>query len=468
MSSGGSSGSSTNKTPPVITGIEVSDVKADTATISWKTDKESNGLVEYGLKTDYGSIVGKIEEKLLVHKVILTGLTEKTSYHFRVVSYDSLGNKGISKDQTFTTTGEPSETISDSDKSVIENIAQKIQKLVAPASFASIAKVLEESAQKMIAAPLIAGGNPKVEVGTTTAKITWTTDTNSSSLVAYVPEKSYDGKKTDPYTLTAGKSDDSTTLHEVQITGLEAATAYHYQVRSKPFVGPMAHSNDSTFKTSGLLPEFSNITFEQVDAHQTNATWKTNMPCSSVINYTNLNNGDKKEITDAQFVSDHRAELKDLDSNVSYSLAIKATDEKGNSAVSPTLTFSTGNDVVAPAISQVKTDNAISPRGDKVQAIISWQTDEPATAKVMYQEGAASAKDIEMKSMVEDKTMAHKHTMVLNLRPATVYFFRVMSQDSSANIATSEDFTFLTPQQRKTVIQMIIDNFGKTFSWMQK
>ena len=68
-----------------------------------------------------------------------------------------------------------------------------------------------------------------------------------------------------------------------------------------------------------------------------------------------------------------------------------------------------------------------------------------------------------------DKTLVMKHTVVIStLKPGQVYRFRVESIDLSGNIATSKDFTLLTPQQRKTIIQIIIQNFEQTFFWVKR
>ena len=214
-------------------------------------------------------------------------------------------------------------------------------------------------------------------------------------------------------------------------------------------------------------PEILNIGFEKITEYQANLSWQTNVPCSSLIEYTNLNSGEVKEITDKQFLKEHKLELDDLEPDVNYSLVIKAKDELGQEAISPAFTFSTGEDLYAPNISQIRTNTALSSKGETVQAIISWLTDEPSNSMVSYQEGAAYDPAL-VKSTPLDNTLTRKHIVVISsFRPATVYLFRVHSGDSSGNTAISEDFTLLTPQQRRTIVQIMMENFEQTFGWVK-
>ncbi len=71
----------------VPTAVNVDSVSAD---ITWTTDSASSSIVEYGLTTAYGSILG---DSALVtsHLVHLAGLTPNKLYHYRVTSKDALG-----------------------------------------------------------------------------------------------------------------------------------------------------------------------------------------------------------------------------------------------------------------------------------------------------------------------------------------------------------------------------------------
>lgn len=81
--------------------------------------------------------------------------------------------------------------------------------------------------------------------GTTTADITWTTDTNASSLVNYGVNQSYGS--------TTAESDTSprVTSHSVSLSGLLTCTTYNFSVQSKDSALNTTNSSDSEFTTSG-------------------------------------------------------------------------------------------------------------------------------------------------------------------------------------------------------------------------
>lgn len=91
-------------TPPVISQVDVPNITAPSATISWATDEPATSQVEYGETEAYDSTTPLDEELTTSHSVTLTGLEPDTIYHFMVKSKDASGNETISEtDQTFET-----------------------------------------------------------------------------------------------------------------------------------------------------------------------------------------------------------------------------------------------------------------------------------------------------------------------------------------------------------------------------
>ncbi len=82
--------------------VEAVDIGETTTRISWDTNESATSTVEYGEDATYGTTVsdGTLEAE---HSVILTGLSQGTTYHYRVSCEDASGNEGVSEDQTFTT-----------------------------------------------------------------------------------------------------------------------------------------------------------------------------------------------------------------------------------------------------------------------------------------------------------------------------------------------------------------------------
>src|SRR5207237_3995654 len=89
--------------PPVISGVTVASVGGTSATIQWTTNEASDSLVEYGLTASYGSATTLDPTLGTSHTVTVGGLTGNTTYHYRVKSKDASGNLATSGDFTFTT-----------------------------------------------------------------------------------------------------------------------------------------------------------------------------------------------------------------------------------------------------------------------------------------------------------------------------------------------------------------------------
>ncbi len=88
--------------PPVISNV-FSYARVTTAVITWETNEPATSQVEYGLTNQYGSLTPIDIRLVRKHKVLITGLTPGTRYHFRVRSKDAAENEGMSDDYTFTT-----------------------------------------------------------------------------------------------------------------------------------------------------------------------------------------------------------------------------------------------------------------------------------------------------------------------------------------------------------------------------
>src|SRR4030042_4609996 len=91
---------------PKISDLKVEDVGFDKATVVWRTDENSNSIVEYGVTKDLK--ISAYDQALTKnHKVALSSniLTIGTQFYFRVRSKDAAGNVGESKISSFRTKG---------------------------------------------------------------------------------------------------------------------------------------------------------------------------------------------------------------------------------------------------------------------------------------------------------------------------------------------------------------------------
>ena len=78
--------------PPVITsGPRESIPGSSSVTVAWDTDEYSDSIVEFGTTISYGRVV-KDTTMTSSHRVLLSGLTANTRFHYRVGSSDAKGN----------------------------------------------------------------------------------------------------------------------------------------------------------------------------------------------------------------------------------------------------------------------------------------------------------------------------------------------------------------------------------------
>ncbi len=89
--------------PPQISNVTVTQITDSSALVSWKTDVPATSIVKFGLTNKYGSVTS-VGGVTLSHAVVLSGLTQKTTYHFLPQSADANGQfSEYSADGTFTT-----------------------------------------------------------------------------------------------------------------------------------------------------------------------------------------------------------------------------------------------------------------------------------------------------------------------------------------------------------------------------
>jgi len=89
--------------PPVISGVTAPSITSSGATVGWTTNEPSDGQVEYGTTTAYGSVTTLNTSLVTSHAQALSGLAPNTWYHYRVKSRDAAGNLAVSGDFTFKT-----------------------------------------------------------------------------------------------------------------------------------------------------------------------------------------------------------------------------------------------------------------------------------------------------------------------------------------------------------------------------
>jgi len=115
--------------------------------------------------------------------------------------------------------------------------------------------------------------------------ISWRTDKEAGSLVAMAPAASYDPVRDEPYIQIVGNTTKLAVEHRVKIFGLEADTLYHFQLRNKGKLGPVATSKDFTFRTKLESLKISNYWTQIINDETAVFKWVTNLEADSSVRF---------------------------------------------------------------------------------------------------------------------------------------------------------------------------------------
>ncbi len=484
----------TDKEAPVISNVEIANVTANSAEIKWQTNEESTSFVEYGEDINYGSTYGSWK-MTIEHIVILNNLEPEKEYHFRVLSSDSWGNLSQSKDFVFKTISQEKEGVSKEGTSTKEKETPTKESIIAEASRRALEilkKLMPEvslnylddkisgdlsSIDNLLSLipPPILSGEPKIDLEADNVTIYWQTDKEANSLVAIASDDKFDPNKDDPYIQIVGDFDHYTANHKVEIFNLKPNTIYHFQLRSKLPLGPMAKSRDFTFRTRLENLEITNLLPKITDSQTAVFHWLTNKPANSIIKITPyrgnvLSLEEAKIIRDNNYTVVHEIKIEEFEGGIVYEVEIQSQDQDGNMATEILPQFSTSEDDYPPEISHIKTDSTIFiDQGNKIQTIISWLTNEPSTSRIYYQEGVHRGNKELINKTPLNTDYTKEHIMVITkFKPGTVYSFRVESIDSGGNVSLSKVHTLMTPKKRESIFQMILRILEETFGWLRK
>lgn len=484
----------TDKIAPNILNVRVVNINSDSATILWETDEDAISFVEYGKSATFGNTYGQWDSTKN-HEVTLNFLEEQTTYFFRALSADSSGNLAISPVQTFTTlsfaeqiekeketppvppTGEePSLTL----EIALDKIAQMFRDLVGKVSVGT----LEESITKhfdaldflneFLPGPIFLT-EPKVEADAREVKIEWATNIEASSQVAYAPEDNYRPESAEPYIQVIGNIEIKTKNHVVEIVGLEPNTTYHYQIISQAKTGPTSKSQDFTFKTKEENLGITSYSIKIISTEEALFRWITSFETDTSLTHTPWR-GNALAPEEAETKSDksysliHEIDIDNFEGGVVYQIELSGRDVN-NRVVNKTISnFSTSKVNLAPIISSVRTDSVITPGNeDKIQVIVSWNTNETTNSRVYYQKGIGSIEGDLTEKTPLDTNYTKKHVIVLaRLEAGQVYSFRVESADSDGNTARSQLYSILTPKKKESIFDIILRILEETFGWIGK
>ena len=371
------------------------------AVISFRTDERCIARLAYGTAQTLGTAAEEVvyeTEPTTRHNIRIGNLEKRTRYLFRLTCVDASGNE-----------------------LVVGSKRRRAAKIVPVAGAEDFGDALEFSTEEEddVQPPIITEGPTLVSRTADTAIIEWTTDEPADSFIDFgigaLSERVGDAEYTQE--------------HSIVLTGLQASTAYTYQVNSTDFVGNAPATSQSLSFTTQAEPDLvppalaGDPAIVFVDDSQAIIEWATDESASVELLYGAGQTRDQVFFS-SDFASQHTAHLAGLESGTDYTYLIRLSDPSGNGpAESAVLNFTTesASDVTVPTLAAI----GASEVGD-VQVIIEWTTDEPANSFVFY------GTDLEL--AVGDAELVTAHRVVLtNLSAATTYDFAVESLDPAGN-----------------------------------
>jgi len=482
-----------DRVAPEIDNLQITDISETSVTITWETDEAADSAINYGLQPDYG-IVRIPEANRTQHSVTLNSLEAGRTYYFRVVSADENGNQGISADYRIITDGPPQAGSGENngngpnagtgqgdgerpdpesqitteelnnDSLATLRIIEQINQITDPQKLQEIVNETVKAVQG-ITEDLTIVGPPTVIPETNSAIVKWTTDRSASSEVRFSAANGFDGVN---YEFSQTSTGGDTTDHEINLIGLNPFTNYNFKVLSTDEFNITGESRNFTFQTKATAPDIRNLRVVKVEENAATLAWETTVPAKALVEYQDLTTGAQNSVGRPTLATTHQMRLADLTLGTRYVAFVTSENSGGDRVRSQPIQFITVRDIAVPIITNVTNESTLFPGSEsRIQTIIEWDTDEPSSCLLTYQEGVAGGTEpftVE-KELIQYST-SHVE-VVVDFAPATVYQFFLNCTDEAGNEVQSENFVLFTPIQEKNIIDLILENFESTFGWVQ-
>ncbi len=255
--------------------------------------------------------------------------------------------------------------------------------------------------------------------------LSWTSSNDNVGVAGYIVSK---------YGIAIATT---TTLAHV-VSGLTASTSYSFFVTAFDAAGNMSTSSATVMAST--LPEPlidteaptipTGLSTTNIGTTTVDLVWTPSTDNAAVTGYRIFKDGITIATTTA---TDHS--VSGLTASTTYEFTVAAFDAAGNTSPnSETLSVITvanpaaPSDTTKPIISNRKSTNIAS-----TSARISWTTDEPTDAFILY----GTTVGYGMQTPI-DMSFATSHTQTLsNLSASTTYYYKVVSRDASGNLASS-------------------------------
>ena len=429
----GTSGSS-DVNAPVITfnaSTQITNITNSRATITFETDELSDSYIDY---TDIAPVDFTLSTTLAQgsptfitagagHAITLTSLQARRTYYFRIRSKDALGNEGT-KDAcgtscySFTTTDVPGPSVSN------------VQSIL---------------------------------ITLNTVKITWTTDRDASSQVAYSLISDLSNALT--YPQSEADIDPRVSSHQVQITGLASASVYYYKVVSTDANGNSTDAPSAppyfSFSTSDTSsPVITAMVTKHIKDTSVTITFTTNETATSYADYgTTILYGTLS--SNANLNTNHVFNLTGLASQTAYFFRVEAKDPGGNETIDNNsgagytfITLATINAVISNVLARTVSSTAVD---------ITWTTTSTLDSQVEYSLNSNLSSPALFPSSPTGSGTSHLVSLT-GLSENTRYYYKVKSDANESPV-----YNFLTGDTTVPVISgisAVYNDINAVVSWI--
>lgn len=394
--------------PELSSDPKVTAITTRAATITWSTDRTSDSKIQYGKSArSYLSEEPSNSDQLTDHEIHLTNLSPGTKYYFKAKWTDEDGNTGVSTEDSFETA--PAPTVTDPilktaglEDAVLEFTVQDASSVKiyygTTAAFGSIKEIatsttkttynvtldnlldgtkyyykintLDTEEEEYDGSTLSFETLPRPKISNvriqqvrgsaqTIVLVTWSTNTDTSSIVSYYPEGKPE-ELLDEVNVKLQKGE-----HRVLVRNLLPQTPYVLIVKGRDRAGNEASSDSQRFTTATdtRAPQVSEVNVEgtvstrggdgaEAEAEaQLVVSWTTDEQSTSQVEYgegTGTTYAQKSQ-EDTGLVTNHTVIISGLTPSKVYHLRIVSRDKAGN----------VGNSIDTVAITPKATANAL-------------------------------------------------------------------------------------------------------------
>lgn len=277
---------------------------------------------------------------------------------------------------------------------------------------------------KYFSAASLTSGPTAGSITTKKSTITWSTDRNSDSKVAY-------GTSSGSYGSDEVSNSTQTTSHTINLTNLKAGTTYYYKAKWTDEDGNTGTSDEKTF-TTDAAPTVKDVSAKSIGLSSAIIQFTAKGASKVKIYYgTTTSFGGAKEVSTSTTETTYTSELTGLDDGTKYYYKINTFDSESSEYEGTILDFTT---LPRPKITNVRIQEVKGTAQPTV--LVSWTTNTDVSSIVTYY---PEGKPSEARDEVNISLTKGEHKMfVKGLYPQTNYILVVKGRDKIGNEASSD------------------------------